>query len=434
MDDFTHGFEIVEDQCRGKLACLRACPTHAIRVRNGKASLKPEFCIDCGVCFSVCPSGAIRPTTLTFADIHKYKFKVAVPSPVLFAQFPMAVSIEDIVRGLLSLGFDSVWNYSTELALVDRGIKEYLENWKGPYPLISITCPVVVRLVQVLYPGIVDQLIHVQPARELAGRVLKRKLSEELGIDSGDIAAIYISPCQAKTISILKPAEGSESSLDGAIGISDVYNHILADRLARKKEKPKDLSDNLIPDAGILNWATTNRHGRYLSLHQYLSVTGLRYIIQVFDDIEKGRLRNIEYLECYSCWDGCVGGNLTVDNIYTARSKIRRLLEELPDSDPELEAAVKRRFPHEDFSLNRRIKPRTLGEKVSSLEAGVKRMGFEKAVKMNLPGIDCGLCGAPTCDEFAKDLSWGRANQKDCIFFSDKSLRELRKLYRAKSQ
>ena len=28
-------------------------------------------------------------------------------------------------------------------------------------------------------------------------------------------------------------------------------------------------------------------------------------MIQVFDDIEKGKLRDIDFLECYACWGGC---------------------------------------------------------------------------------------------------------------------------------
>jgi NAD-dependent dihydropyrimidine dehydrogenase PreA subunit len=429
MIKYTHGFEINQKQCNGKLACMRACPTHAIRVRGGKATVQPELCIDCGICFTVCPSGAIQPITLSFADITKFKYKVAVPSPVLFGQFSMSGSIEPIVKGLLGIGFDAVWNYSVDLALVNRGISEYLKSGNGPRPLISITCPVVVRLVQVLYPGIVGHLIPVQPPRELAGRALKRKYSKDLGIDSKDIAAIYITPCQAKTISILEPAEETESNLDGTIGISDVYNHIQKKINALEKEGDRADPDGINLDTSILQWARNDRQGCYLSQDRYMLVTGLPYVMQVFNDLEKGRLRNIEYLECYSCWDGCVGGNLTVENIYAARSKISRLSASLPDSDPEIEAEVERRFPHEDFALRGWIKPRPLETNISDLKDRIRRMNIESAKRMILPGLDCGLCGAPDCDSFAKDCAADRAKQYDCVFYSDESMRKLRKVY-----
>ena len=87
MPESMHGFRIDPERCEGRLACMRACPTQAIRVRAGKAVLRPELCIDCGLCLRACPSGAIQPTTRAFAEFDRFKFKVAVPSPVLFGQF-----------------------------------------------------------------------------------------------------------------------------------------------------------------------------------------------------------------------------------------------------------------------------------------------------------------------------------------------------------
>jgi Na+-translocating ferredoxin:NAD+ oxidoreductase RNF subunit RnfB len=47
----------------------------------------------------------------------------------------------------------------------------------------------------------------------------------------------------------------------------------------------------------------------------------------------------------------------------------------------------------------------------------------------SLPGLDCGLCGAPTCKELAKDVSTGDAGKTDCVFFSKTRLDELRAAY-----
>ena len=147
---------------------MRACPTQAIRVKGGKARLLPKLCIDCGACLQVCPSGAIRATTRSFAEFDKFKYKVAVPSPVLFGQFPLVISPEHIVAGLQGLGFDAVWDFAVELALVNRAILNYVDNWPGPYPLLSVSCPVTVRLIQVAYPAMVEQLIPIEVPRELA--------------------------------------------------------------------------------------------------------------------------------------------------------------------------------------------------------------------------------------------------------------------------
>lgn len=429
MPELTHGFRIDGQKCQGHLACMRTCPTEAIRVKDGKARLLPELCIDCGSCLRVCPSGAIQATTRSLAEIDKFRYKVAVPSPVLFGQFPLGVSPAHIVTGLRGLGFDAVWDFPVELALVNRAILDYVEKWEGPHPLLSVSCPVIVRLVQVLYPAMVDQLIGVQPPRELAGRELKRKYSEQLGIERDQIAGIYITPCQAKTISILEPAEGAKSNLEGALGISEVYNDILAFTRAPENEGIRASLKSLVGSAELLRWSTSQGQGHILCHHRYMSVTGLSNVMQVFDDIEKGKLRNIEYLECHACWGGCVGGNLTVDNSYVTLSKIHHLLSELPDADPELEAEVERRYPSEDFSLKGQVRPRAVESSVGGLKERVKRIKAQETVLDALPGLDCGLCGAPTCKTFAKDVAAGSAQQNECVFLSNERLRQLKTTY-----
>ena len=46
---------------------------------------------------------------------------------------------------------------------------------------------------------------------------------------------------------------------------------------------------------------------------------------------------------------------------------------------------------------------------------------IEKAMKAGritcqLPGIDCGACGAPNCQALAEDMVMGQARMTDCIF------------------
>jgi iron only hydrogenase large subunit-like protein len=430
MREWTHGFKIDRAKCLGSLACMRACPTRAIRVRNGKAELLPELCIDCGSCLRVCPTGAISATTRSLKEVWKFKYKVVVPSPVLFGQFPANISPVHIVDGLKSMGFDAVWIIAVETELVNRAIRDYMQNWKGRLPLISSSCPAIVRLIQVVYPGMVEQLVHIEPPRELAGRELKRKYSEELGIPKEEIAAIYVTPCQAKSISILEPAEDAESELDGAIGIADLYNGILTAAQSHKENnKHQNQSRDLLRGAEMFRWELTKGQRWNLRDYRYMSVSGLRNIIRVFDDIEKGKLRNLDFLECYACWGGCVNGNLTVDNLYLARSKLQRLIEELSENDPHLEEEVAKRYNKDEMYAKAPILPRSIKGDMGDLKERIKRIKEAEAVLATLPGINCGLCGAPTCATQARDIASGDARKTDCIFYSKDRLEKLREIY-----
>ena len=38
----------------------------------------------------------------------------------------------------------------------------------------------------------------------------------------------------------------------------------------------------------------------------------------------------------------------------------------------------------------------------------------------SLPGIDCGVCGAPNCRAFAEDIVKGLATERECILYTVK--------------
>ena len=43
---FFHSVYLDESLCKGCINCIKRCPTQAIRVRNGKARITSQFCID----------------------------------------------------------------------------------------------------------------------------------------------------------------------------------------------------------------------------------------------------------------------------------------------------------------------------------------------------------------------------------------------------
>ena len=429
MPERTQGFVIDAEKCQGCLACMRSCPTHAIRVKDRKASVREDHCIDCGACLTSCPWNAINATTWSVDDLSRFRFKVAVPCPVLFGQFPAGVTPAMIVEGLRTLGFDAVWDYAVDTGLAARAIRSYVERWTGAGPLISITCPVVVRLVQVSYPNMVDRLLPVQLGREMAGREAKRRYAAELGLSEDAVGAIYITPCQAKSISILEPAEGVRSYLDGSLGISDVYNPIFAYASSHKNSDVGSSQPSIVLNSTFLDLHVNEGLGHLLDAHRCLRVTGLSNIIEVFDDVEKGKLRNVDFVEAYSCRSGCTAGNLTVANVYVARSRIHDLIQGLPPMDAETEAEIERRYPLENFALDRPIRPRPIRGRTGSLKERIRMIGQTEATLAGLPGLDCGLCGAPTCKDLARDISMGDARSDECVFLSTERLLTLRRAY-----
>ncbi len=405
---------------------MRACPTQAIRVRNRKAIILEEKCIDCGECITVCPHNAIVPLTDPFGELTRFRYTVAIPSPALYAQFGREILPEKILSGIKKLGFDSAYDLALTCGEVSFAIQEYLRDYTGPKPLISNACPTIVRLIQVKYPELIDQLIPIEPPRELAAREIKKKLSKQLVIKEEEIGVFYLTPCPVKMISIKQPAEKGKSYIDGAISISDIYGPLLS--VMEDLEKGsyrKALESICILGVG---WAMVGGICRTLRLKNSMAVSGLPEILKVFDDIERGKLRNIDFIEAYSCLQGCVGGSLTVENLYTSYNKILKLIETLEFEQikacPDIRE-VRKLYNQEYFFIKGKFEPRPLKPLDQDIAKAIKKRKAKDEIYEALPKIDCGVCGAPTCLTFAEDLVKGEANLTDCIFNLSNNLEEL---------
>jgi len=417
MSPYFHSIRIDMEKCEGRMKCMRVCPTQAIRVRAGKAVIIEEKCIDCGECITACPHSAIVPLTDPFGELTKFRYTVAIPSPALYAQFGREILPEKILAGIKKLGFDSAFDLALTCGEVSFAIQEYVRDYKGPKPLISNACPTVVRLIQVKYPELIDQLIPIELPRELAAREIKKKLSKQLEIDEKEIGAFYLTPCPVKMISIKQPAEKGKSFIDGAISIADVYGPLLsAMEGIEKGSYRKALESICILGVG---WAMVGGICRTLRLKNSLAVSGLNEIIKVFDDIERGKLRNIDFIEAYSCLQGCVGGSLTVENLYTSYNKILKLIETLEFEQikacPDIRE-VRKLYSQNYFRIKGKFEPRPLKPLDTDLAKAIKKRKLKEEIYELLRKIDCGVCGAPTCLAFAEDVVKGDADLTGCIF------------------
>jgi Fe-S-cluster-containing hydrogenase component 2 len=397
---------------------MRVCPTQAIRVRNGTALIVEEKCIDCGECLAECPNGAIIPLTDPVGELSKFKYTVAIPSPALYAQFGRQILPDEILAGLKQLGFNDTLDLALLCGEVSIAIQEHLREYEGPKPIISNVCPTIVRLIQVKYPSLVDHISPLDIPRELAAREVKRAKAEEHGLKEEEIGAFYITPCPVKMVSIRQPAEKEKSYLDGAISISDIYGPLLSAMDGEKKSERnyrKGLESICILGIG---WTIVGGICRTLRLKNSLVVSGLTEILEVFHDIERGKLRHIDFLEAYSCWQGCVGGSLTVENRYVSYNKILKLIETLEiqevKASPDIQD-VKRRYAEKYFLRSGVLEPRPLRPLDTDLARAIKKRREKQDVYDSLPKIDCGACGSPTCLTFAEDVVIGKAKRSDCL-------------------
>jgi len=416
---YYHAHKVIPERCRGHMACMRCCPTQAIRIRNGRASILEELCVDCGACIAACRSGAIVPITDPMADISLFKYTVVVPSSVLYAQFDPSIHPYVIHRALKGIGFDEVVDTGESCAMVAKAYVRYLRMHRGRLPLISSECPAMLRLIQVRYPDLVELIAPLDVPREITARELRKNLPAKLGIKPEHIGIFYVSPCPAKIVSIRQPAEKSRSWFDGAISMKDTYAALFPRVIAEMKT----FDESQVPADYTFNggWATLGGITRVAEMDSWLAVSGWDHVMRIMDDIENSRLRNVDLVEALACMLGCIGGNFNVENPYVTRAnsiKQRARYERPMEFD---DREIDRKLEAGYFFMENLLLPRPTAYFDTDLETSIKRMKEREIVYRKLPQIDCGCCGAPSCMSFAEDFVRGDAKLTDCILFTQKS-------------
>lgn len=411
LPQFYHSVTLDVEKCKGCTNCIKGCPTEAIRVRNGRAYILQNKCIDCGECIRICPNSAKYASTDSMEKLKDFKFTVALPAPSLFGQFKEGTSVKNIIYALKKLGFDEVYQVPLAAEEVSIAIREYINRNREIRPLISSSCPAVVRLIQVRFPELIGNIIPIQAPMEIGAKRAKETLIKKLGYSSEEIGVFFISPCPAKATSIKQPIGAKKSYVDGVISISSIFSEIV------KNLDGEEFQSIFEYASGIgIGWGRSGGENIAIGGDNYLAVDGIQNCIEVLEEVEMNKLSDIDYIECQACIGGCIGGALTVENHYVARVKLRRLSEKMGfQSELNTESIIKQ-FNEGYYYLDEKILPKSAFKLDDNLVEAIRKMELiEKTVK-DLPGLDCGSCGSPNCRALAEDIVKGQANETDCIF------------------
>ncbi len=414
MGEYKHSVSLDVQKCKGCITCLKHCPTEAIRIRDGHATITSSRCIDCGQCIMVCPHKAKKAVNDKLSDIpFRQKYVIALPAPTLYGQFSNLDDVDYILQGLLELGFNHVYEVARAAELVTEYTRQYLKKADVKHPVISSACPVVVRLISLRFPCLEENLIPILPPMEIAGQIAKKEaLQRHPELKEEDIVTVFISPCTAKTSYVKNCFAGEKSSVDYVVAMNDIYFELLG--VMKKEMAPKPASR--VGMVGM-SWAVSSGEASALLNDRYLAADGIENVIKVLDEIETGNFPFLDFIELNACSSGCVGGALTVENPYLAKVKIQNLKRYLP--------VTMTRYDQSDIESLPELYSAPVKDDTESKPKGDRRSAMlilRKAQEIYemLPEFDCGACGSPNCHAFAKDVAEGNAVLSDCVMLDRK--------------
>lgn len=405
-DKYFHSVSLDRDECKGCTNCVKKCPTEAIRIRNGKAKIIKERCIDCGECIRICPYHAKKAVTDSYKKIFDYTYKIALPAPTLYGQFSTAKDINVILKALKLLGFDEIYEVLTGADIVSDATKEYLRRAGIKKPVINSACPAVVRLIQIRFPNLVDHILPLMSPVECVAKEARKSAIEKTGLSADKIGVFFISPCAAKMTSYINPLGLEKSELDGVISITDIYGECAS--FISKLEADEDLTK---ATASGLSWAISGGETKSLNIEKSISVSGIRNVINVLEELDDERIDDIDFVECLACTGGCVGGALTVENPFVASARISQIAKNYDISYIEQGTVTP-----EHLMLEKEIEYIPVMNLGKTMKESMEIMAKTQQIYETMPRLDCGSCGAPSCNALSEDIARGFAKELDCVF------------------
>ncbi len=213
-------------------------------------------CVNCGLCASVCPTGALTPRSeidevwVPLED--KTKTVVVQIAPAVrvalgeyFGRKPGEVTTGQMVAALKAIGFDQVYDtsFTADMTVLEEAEEFIARKLAGEkLPQFTSCCPGWVKFAEQYFPNLLGNLSSCKSPQQMFGSLAKRILPARLGVDVEDLVVVSIMPCTAKKSEARRP----EFMTDGR---PDVDYVLTTQELGRMIEQAGLQFDNLAPES-----------------------------------------------------------------------------------------------------------------------------------------------------------------------------------------
>ncbi len=418
---FYHALEIDNGNCIGCSRCMKVCPTEAIRILNGKAAIQEERCIDCGKCHSACPVDAIYIKQDDFKKVHEFPHSIALVPSVFLGQFPDDIRVSRIYAALKDLGFKHVFEVESAAGIYADAKNRYAQKHKDQEPLISSFCPAIVRLIQIRFPSLVENIIPVKAPLDISAMYAIKTLTDS-GIPREEIGIFYVTPCAAKIAAVKNPVGEKRSIIDGVINMDALFNKVY--RKIKEQGKNHEYAQLKTPrlSADAILSTLTNGERRICMAKRSYAIDGIENVMDFLEKLENDEVEGVEFLELRACDQSCAGAMLSCENRFLCGERMYARARKAAERERNGEMARDREMDaYKEYLLENvgveAVQPRSMLVLDKDMSKAFKKLEMINKLKMYLPRVDCGMCGAPTCEAFATDVVCKQVGLTRCVFY-----------------
>ena len=400
---YFHSVSLDSEKCHGCTNCVKGCPTEAIRVRDGKARIIKERCIDCGECIRRCPYHAKVSITDPRMLTAEHKYNIVLTAPSFYGQFKGVTDVNVILTALKKIGFDDVYEVARGAEYITAATAQLMREGKLPRPAISSACPVINRLISIRFPELIDNIVKLISPMEVAAAKARREAIEKTGLDNKDIGVFFITPCPAKMTSIRTYMFLEEPVINGAFSVNDIYAELLP--VIKTVDKPEKLARASIHG---ISWGRGGGESAGVPTPRVIHADGIANAIKILEQMEANDI-DADFIELCSCPGGCVGGPLNVENPFVAAGRMENMIVAEEDTSPITALDISEMLWKKD------LEPVYIMRLDDDFMVAMEKMAEIDRIYENMPRLDCGACGAPSCRAKAEDIVRGYGKEEDCV-------------------
>lgn len=409
----------VAENCQQCYACVRVCPSKAIRFKEGKATIDLTRCVQCGHCIRICPVNQwdyLKDQTLVRSMLSAKAPVAAVLDTAFPAAFPQ-LDHTILVAKLRLLGFSKVLDASFG---ADLTASHYMKNLKNPREQLQISswCPACVDFIRKFDPNHLDLVAPFMPPMIAMARIIRNLYGEDMQI-------VYISPCIAHK-AFADRQDTSQAEVNAVLTFKDLNDLLLS--LPKKKEDQLEPSD-FDPPYG--------RNGLYSPLSLGVALTagypcdpvdtivtdgsGPNRVVHILDSIGDGEINHgfVDLLFCKGCVDGCAMPSIAGSRYKRKNAILHYAKKQLASFDTDQWKSYMNQFQDMDLDMTIAPLPRKLDTPPSEILLEIWKELDEYGKHQVL---DCQACGYATCKEFVIAVGKNLAEADMCIQY------QLRKL------
>ncbi|MDO5563570.1 MAG: [Fe-Fe] hydrogenase large subunit C-terminal domain-containing protein [Synergistaceae bacterium] len=405
-----HSVKIKREACEGCVNCIRTCPTEGIRVIDGEINILSELCIDCGECMRACHRKALGIEEDDWGKIKESQDSAYIADPSFFTQFSHYGDPSALESMMISNNMEVLIDDVEDAFDLSAYATAQLINRtpKASRPLISVYCPAVFRLIQSKFPELLPRILPIFNPLGLAADLWRLRTNSHKPLT-------LLAPCPAKITVIREPIGRERSPFDHAVTVRKVARSLMAEG-----EHPDDAPEPKKRSNRWVAWARRGGESRHVQAFSdkkltILAVSGMRNTLDALQELELGRLRGVDFIECRVCDTGCVGGIGTADSRFLASLRLGNIQSDWEISEEDMQRAEEL-YTMDFWTVTKEYLPRPglpLSDNVSDAMLKLQQM---KEIYNGLPHIDCGSCGRPSCQAMAEEIVRGHGSVTDCIF------------------